>query len=241
MQNNAPKQIAGSILLAALIVAGAILLKDKTPNQNAGPVAVQGAGTNTQAAPAPAAAGTSFAPIAAADHTLGNPNAKVAVVMYEDFQCPFCGRFFSDSEKVMRDNYVTPGKVLLVYRHYAFLGPESTHAAEASECAAEQGKFWQYHDYLFSHQNGENKGAFADANLEAFAGTLGLDTSAFDSCFNSDKYANLVDADKSGGSQAGVQGTPKGFILVNGKVVDTIDGAQPSSVVTQKLDAVLAE
>jgi protein-disulfide isomerase len=113
-------------------------------------------------------------PITSADFVLGNPEAKVAVVVYEDFQCPFCDRFVQDSEKNIRDNYLKDGTVQLVYRDFAFLGPESTKASEAARCAGEQGKFWEYHDYLYSHQNGENRGAFANANLKAFAKELKL-------------------------------------------------------------------
>lgn len=113
-------------------------------------------------------------PITSNDFVLGNPEAKVALVVYEDFQCPFCDRFVQDSEKNIRDTYLKDGTVKLVYRDFAFLGPESSKASEAARCAAEQGKFWEYHDYLYSHQNGENRGAFANANLKAFAKELKL-------------------------------------------------------------------
>ena len=113
-------------------------------------------------------------PISNSDFTLGNPQAKVAIVMYEDFQCPFCGRFFSDSEQIIRDTYVKNGQVQYIYRDFAFLGTESEKASEAARCAADQGKFWQYHDYLFTHQNGENQGNFSSLNLKLFAKELGL-------------------------------------------------------------------
>ena len=112
--------------------------------------------------------------ISSSDFTLGNPQAKVALVLYEDFQCPFCGRFFGDSEKSIRDTYVTNGSVQLVYRDFAFLGPESIKASEAARCAGDQGKFWQYHDYLFTHQNGENQGNFSSLNLKLFAKEMEL-------------------------------------------------------------------
>ena len=115
-----------------------------------------------------------FEPVSASDFTLGLSVAPVAVVVYADFQCPFCDRFFKDSEKNIRDTYVKDNTVQLVYRDFAFLGPESSKAAEAARCAAEQGQFWEYHDYLYNHQNGENRGAFANANLKSFAKELKL-------------------------------------------------------------------
>ena len=97
--------------------------------------------------------------------------------MYEDFQCPFCGKFDRESEQMVRNTYVADGRVKFVYRDFAFLGPESIKAAEAARCAGDQGKFWEYHDYLFSHQNGENQGGFADPKLKSFAVGLGLNAS----------------------------------------------------------------
>lgn len=108
------------------------------------------------------------------DFALGNPQAPITIIMYEDFQCPYCGRFFQDSEKSIRDSYVKDGTVKFIYRDFPFLGPESYKSAEAASCANEQGKFWEYHDYLYSHQMGENQGAFSDTNLKSFAGTLKL-------------------------------------------------------------------
>jgi protein-disulfide isomerase len=159
--------------------------------------------------------------------------------MYEDFQCPWCGRFVSESEQVVRDNYVKNGSVQFVFRDFAFLGPESEGAAEAARCAGDQGQFWQYHDYLFAHQGRENQGAFSADNLKSFAEILGLDKGAFAKCLDSGKYAQAVADSKTAGESAGVTGTPKGFILKNGKIVDTIDGYLPLSAVKQKLDNAL--
>jgi protein-disulfide isomerase len=159
--------------------------------------------------------------------------------MYEDFQCPWCGKFDKESEQVIRNNYVKNGSVQLVYRDFAFLGPESTKASEAARCAGDQGKFWEYHDYLFAHQNGENQGNFSATNLESFAKTLGLQTTTFNQCLDAGKYTKAIADAKAEGAQAGVTGTPKGFILVNGKIADTIDGYLPLTAVTQKIDAAL--
>ena len=137
------------------------------------------------------------------------------------------------------NNYVKNEDVLFVYRDWAFLGPESVRSAEAARCAGDQDKFWQYHDYLYAHQNGENEGTFSDPNLKSFAKNLGLNSTTFDQCLDGNKYAQAVADSKDEGTKAGVQGTPKGFILRDGKIVSTIDGAESLSTVKQKIDTAL--
>ncbi|OGI82037.1 hypothetical protein A3I95_01195 [Candidatus Nomurabacteria bacterium RIFCSPLOWO2_02_FULL_44_12] len=219
-------QIAGAIIVAGLVIAGAIILK--------------GGSAPEAQIPVPDNVDNSLlAPVTAEDYMMGNANAKVVLIEYADFQCPFCGRFFTDTEGVLREKYINTGKIKFVYRDFAFLGPESIGAAEAARCAGEQGKFWEYHDYLYTHQNGENRGAFADANLKSFAQILDLNTSAFSQCLDSGKYTKAVNDSTAAGKAARVNGTPKGFILKNGEIVSTIDGARPTAEVTAKLDAAL--
>lgn len=173
---------------------------------------------------------------------LGNKNAKVTVVEFADFQCPFCEQWFQQVEPNIIKNYVNTGKIQFAFRHYAFLdqstdaaGPESTQAALASECADEQGKFWDYHDYLYNHQGQEDSGTFSIDNLKGFAATLGLNTDQFNSCLDSKKYASNVSKDMSEGQTAGVQGTPATF--VNGLL---FSGACPYSNFKQAIDYALA-
>ncbi|OGI68296.1 hypothetical protein A2738_02455 [Candidatus Nomurabacteria bacterium RIFCSPHIGHO2_01_FULL_42_15] len=239
--NKNQSQIAGAIIIAGLVIAGAILLKGNNapvPTNNEVPI-------------------TSLAPVGKGDRILGNPKAKVALVLYGDFQCPFCGAVYGleeDTEaiKYLKNidpnwtpfmigvkEYAEAGDVQFVYRDWAFLGTESTQSAEAARCAGDQEKFWEYHDYLYAHQNGENKGAFSDPNLKAFAKTLGLEASAFDKCLDEGKYAQAVADSKAEGTKAGVTGTPKGFILKNGKIVDTIGGAESGTTVRQKIENAL--
>ncbi len=240
--NNREQQIAGAIIIAGIIIAGAILLKENKapiPTDNGVPA-------------------ISLTPVGKEDRTLGNPQAKVALILYEDFQCPFCGAIFGSQSSAsliqslkqrdpswtpflpeVMNNYVKSGEVQFVYRDFSFLGSESIKSAEAARCAGDQGKFWEYHDYLYEHQNGENQGAFADPNLKTFAKNLSLDTATFDQCLDSGKYAQAVADSKTEGTSAGVTGTPKGFILKNGKIVGTIDGAESWTTVKQKIDSAL--
>lgn len=145
----------------------------------------------------------------------GDPNAKVTIVEFADFQCPFCGRHHELVAPTLLKEYVDAGKASYVYKHLAFLGNESVWAAMAAECAADQGKFWEYHDYLFTHQNGENQGAFSKDKLVGFGKELGLDIPKFEACLSTDATLERVRADTEEGQKIGVTSTPTFF--VNGK------------------------
>jgi len=172
--------------------------------------------------------------IAQTRHFKGDPNAPVTIIEFGDFQCPFCGRFFVQTEPQLDEAYIQSGKVRFGYFHFAFLGPESNWAAEASECASDQDKFWEYHDILYCSQSGENQGAFSKDNLKKFAENLGLDMSAFNECLDSGKYTQLVLDDSSISSSMGVRSTPT--FLINGQPVI---GAQPYEIFQQTIDALL--
>ncbi len=115
------------------------------------------------------------------------------------------------------------------------MGQESTWAAEASECANEQGKFWEYHNYLYNNRGAENSGAFSKVNLERFAATLELNTSAFNSCLEGEKYAKITD-DTQAGQAVCVSGTPTVFI--NGVA---IVGAQAYTTFKAAIDSELSK
>jgi protein-disulfide isomerase len=128
--------------------------------------------------------------------------------------------------------YVDKGIVRFGYQHFAFLGQESQWAAQASECAADQGAFWPYHDYLYEHQAGENGGAFSQDNLKRFARELELDTDAFNTCLDSGKYSTTVGQETAYGQSLGVRGTPTFF--VNGQL---LVGAQPFEAFQKAIEA----
>jgi len=138
-------------------------------------------------------------------------------------------------EPALRKDYIDPGKVSLVYKHATFLGQESVWAAEASECAADQGRFWDFHDLLFSRQQGENQGAFTKDKLMGFAQELKLDMTKFQPCLQNDETLSRVQADTQEGQAAGVRGTPTFFI--NGQ---TLVGAQPYQSFQAAIDKLLA-
>ncbi len=167
-------------------------------------------------------------------HFKGDPNAPVTIIEFGDFQCPYCGRFFAQTEPQIDETYIQSGKVRFGYFGFAFLGQESNWAAEAAECAADQNKFWEYHDTLYSSQSGENQGAFNKDNLKKIAEGLGLDTSAFNECFDSGKYKQLIQDDSNAASSLGVRSTPT--FLINGQA---IVGAQPFEIFQQTIDSLL--
>ena len=146
---------------------------------------------------------------------VGEKRAPVTIVEFGDFQCPYCRRFFETTEPSLLTGYVKAGKVLFVFKHYAFLGVESVWAAEAAECAANQSKFWPYHNLLFNRQGRENGGTFTKRKLEGFARGLGLDMSRFKPCLENGQTLSRVQADRQEGERAGVNGTPT--LFVNGQ------------------------
>jgi len=158
---------------------------------------------------------------------LGDPNAPVLIEVWSDFQCPACRIFAQEIAPQVIETYVASNQARFVYRHFPFLddnsfSKESDQAANASMCAAEQNRFWDYHDILFANWNGENAGAFSDKRLEAFAESLGLDMQAFRACFRENSYKSQIEQDLQDGIRAGVDGTPSVFVngvmLTPGKV-----------------------
>ena len=125
--------------------------------------------------------------------------------------------------------------VRIGYWHFAFLGQESQWAGEASECAAEQDAFWEYHDYLWANHGGENQGAFNKENLKEFAAELDLDTDAFNECLDSGKYTEQIHNDGEIARSLGVTSTPA--FIINGQPVL---GAQPFEVFQEIIESELA-
>jgi protein-disulfide isomerase len=154
--------------------------------------------------------------------SLGPADAKVVVTEYADFQCPFCRVYNEDIQPRIIEDYVKTGKVRYEYRHFIVIdgnvgGNESRRAAEASECAAQQGNFWDYHEIVFANQGAEGEGVYADNRLKAFAESIGLDTAAFNACFDGKRTASQVTSDEGQARALRLTGTPA--LLVNGVLV----------------------
>ena len=200
-------------------VAGVIAQEETPPAPSNQP-----APSPAPAVPAPAVNQTFN--IAKSDHVRGDFNAPITLVEFSDFECPFCERHYPTMKQIL-SNY--QGKVRLVYKHYPLsFHPNAQKAAESSECADEQGKFWEYHDKIFANQP---NGLSAD-KFKQWAVELKLNAKKFNDCLDVGKYAAKVQADFQEGSQKGVNGTPATF--VNGQLVS---GAVPYESFKQIIDS----
>jgi protein-disulfide isomerase len=234
---NISLSVPMAILLAGAIVAGAILYSG-SGREAAG---VQATKTPTVTPIKIADPSTLFS---AQDAVIGNANAKVTIVEFSDFQCPYCRKFFLDTYGQLKKDYIDTGKVRLVFRNYplASIHDSAESAAIAAQCAKDQGKFWEYHDAIFAQQQkGEASPTavtktieFGVAELKKWASELGLNTAEFNSCLDSQKYADKVAADTAAGAEAGGSGTPRFFINR-----PLIVGAQPLSQFKTLIDAEL--
>lgn len=150
------------------------------------------------------------------DPILGNPNAPISIIEFSDYQCSFCARFYSDTLPLLKAEYIETGKVNLVFRDFPIqkIHPNAMPAAIASECADDQGKFWQYHDMLFENQSTWKKFKLdlAISTFKQFATELNLEQEVFDSCLNSDKHFDEVSLDLTDGHSYAVSGTPTFFV-----------------------------
>ena len=184
---------------------------------------------------------------------MGDPNAPVKITEFADYQCPFCERFFNDTEPELEETYIETGKVYFTYRSAGNwvsdnIGQgktESEDAAKAAYCAGDQNLYWEMHDMLYHNVIGEDTGSFVDRRLKAIAEKVpGMDMTQFNECYDSNKYQDQIDLDFKDAVTAGVEGTPS-FILTytdasGQEVSEKIDGAQPFSVFQERIEAALA-
>lgn len=218
-----------AIVIAGLAIAGAIYFGD---NKKGALPAVAAGDTKANT--------VAIDPVTSADHIIGNPNAKIVIVEYSDTECPFCKSFHGTMNRVIGE-YGNSGKVAWAYRHFPLpFHSKAQKEAEATECANKLGgntKFWEYTNKIFEITPGNN--GLDPAELPKIAQTIGLDVAAFNSCLASGEMKAIVDAHIASGNKAGVRGTPHSIVLVDKKVVTTIDGAQPYEAVKATIDELL--
>ncbi|OGZ53378.1 MAG: hypothetical protein A3B25_02040 [Candidatus Ryanbacteria bacterium RIFCSPLOWO2_01_FULL_48_26] len=201
-----------SILIAGVMISGSIVyLVHRGPTSGSSEQNLAAVGVNPP---------VQIAAVTDRDVILGDPNAPVTIIEYGDFQCPFCERFFSETEPLIREKYVNAGTVRMIYRNFAFLGPESINAAEASECAKDQKKFWAFHDEIYKKERMDGRENNGNLNRDLFlaiAKDIGLNVESFKSCIDSKKYASVVQAEVADGKSAGVDSTP--WFSINGQIM----------------------
>ena len=167
-------------------------------------------------------------------NALGDPNAPVVMQEYSDYQCGHCQRFSEEIEPLLVEQYVSTGQLYIVYNALP-LYPSSIPISEASLCAREQDKFWEYKDILYANQNSSDPDAFSDRRLEAFAEAIGLDLKAFNECTSERRYKQEVEQIRLDAESLGIDGTPT--FLINGKLVQ---GAQPIEIFREEIEAAIA-
>ncbi len=165
---------------------------------------------------------------------LGNPNAKLTIVEFADFQCPYCAKFHKEVFPAIKAKYIDTGKVKFIYMDYAFLGQESLDAAEAAKCANEQGKFWEYHNEIYNSQTGQSRGVFNSDVFKGFAQKIGLNVTQFTECTLGSKYDKTISEELALGSKYGISGTP-GFLI--GKQM--VKGSSSVTAFEQAIDSQL--
>jgi protein-disulfide isomerase len=189
--------------LMVIAVAGAILYRGSIPQRNP----VRAEPSRPVARPEPPLPAEPLSLENAA--TKGSSTAKVGIVVFSDFQCPYCGVFARETWPALQKEFVDTGKVLVAFRHLPLdsIHPKARIVAAAAECARQQGRFWEYHDLLFSRQK-----ELGDADLAEFARSVSLPLPTFVDCVSKRTGAALVEADSQLGAGLGVQGTPTFFV-----------------------------
>src|SRR3989344_5187613 len=217
--------LPGAIVIAGVMISAAVLYSTNGSPAGGGGAANIGNNPGSQKKAEVSADDDAF---------LGDEDAPVVVIEFSDFQCPFCRSFWRDTLPEIKSQYIDTGKVKFVYRDFPLdFHPGAMPAAQATECAEDQGKFWEMHDKIFIEQDKQGGGTiqFGIDDLEKWASEMGLNTGDFNSCLDSQKYAEEVKKDSNDGRLAGVSGTPS--FSINGRL---IVGAQPFSAFKSIID-----
>jgi protein-disulfide isomerase len=167
---------------------------------------------------------------------LGRADAPVTLVDYSDYRCPHCGDFTNQTLPRLIDEYIRTGKMRLIHKDMAILGQQSEWAAMAAQCANEQGRFWEYHFFLFEQTHAADRPLeLTKKKLKEFASLLGLDSQQFAQCLDQDRYAGKVQSEREEGKQLGVEGTPT-FFLNGQKIVGNVPYEQLKQAIDQVLE-----
>ncbi|MBI4361315.1 DsbA family protein [Candidatus Micrarchaeota archaeon] len=232
--------LAVSVVVSSLILSFAFISASGTLAKGLSAIQISGGGS---AALAPAAPQPTALPAADVATVLGSfaagrgkSDAKVTVVEFSDYQCPFCRKSFNEVIPSLFKDYVDAGKVRFIFKDFPLsFHPNAPVYAEAARCAGDQGNYFEMHDKIFAEQDKLGPGTVDVPFDKKWAEELGLNAATFNECFDSGKYTQAVQQDFADGVKVGVSGTPTFF--VNGLA---IVGAQPYAVITQAIDAELS-
>jgi len=171
---------------------------------------------------------------------LGSNSAPITIVEFGDYQCEACYHWFHNTRDTLIDNYIETGKAKLVFLDLPFLGRDSPKAAEASYCAEDQGKYWEYHTILYTFQDGPPDSGWADRDrLNSFAFSLDMNIDEFNECMDSSKYKKRVKANYDEAVRNGANSTPTFILISQDGMTEKFVGAQPYSVFAATIEPML--
>ena len=185
-------------------------------------------------------------PIVQNASALGTSKSNITLLEFGDYQCQYCARFHRDTKDLIVNNYINTGKINFLFKDFVIndrpADKLSTLAAIGSYCAAEQGKYWPYHDEVYRNSKGENTDWVSKNSLTQFAVYAGVtDINKFSSCLDSKKYQSLVTTNDNLARMYGLTSTPTFILIADGKPMAKIVGAQPYSVFEGAINQVLLE
>ena len=166
---------------------------------------------------------------------MGNSNAPITILEWGDYQCTFCYKFHQNTLSIIQEDFINTGKVKLVFKDFPLNGPDSFLAAEATYCAEDQEKYWQYHDELYKNWGGERTGWITRESLDNFAKTVNLDLNEFNKCLDEHKYQSKVNSINEFGKKIRIDATPS-FLVFNEEKIIKIRGNQPLKVFLKTFD-----
>jgi protein-disulfide isomerase len=170
------------------------------------------------------------------DPVMGSPDAPVTIVEYSEYLCPYCRRFVLETLPLIEEEYIDTGKVKLIFRDFPVHGQPAVLIAMVAECAADQGKFWEMHMFLWERYEEWSQSQDILATFQGYAEELGMDTEEFTSCLQEGTVVERIIEDYNIGVQDGVSATPA--FLINGTAVR---GALPFEEFQKVIDEKLAE
>ena len=166
---------------------------------------------------------------------MGDHDAPITILEWGDYQCTYCYKFHQSTLNTINENFIKTGKVKLVFKDYPLNGPDSVLAAEASHCAQDQGKYWEYHDELYKNWGGERTGWITRESLNQFGNNVNLNMDSFNTCLNEHKYKDKVLSMYEFGKEVGIDATPSFFVFDDQKIIK-IRGNQPLEVFLKTFD-----
>ena len=166
---------------------------------------------------------------------MGNIDAPITILEWGDYQCTYCYKFHQNTLNIINEEFIKTGKVKIIFKDFPLNGYESKLAAEASYCAQDQQKYWEYHNELYKNWAGERTGWITREALTKFAQIVELNTEEFNKCLDDQKYQNKVNSMYEFGKEIGIDATPS-FLVFNDQKIIKIRGNQPLEVFLKTFD-----